>query len=211
MIDCALIASLSDRLSSQKSNSRQPIYGACAFTLVEAIRLSEERIPLRECGELVSAEIATRGLILGLVAKSLNEKYGRDAVEIIEKASYEAGRTAGRNAARSLPSNDLSSIAELFGRSAATRHFNPEIVEHTKDRVVIHWRSCPIPSLLADFKQKGLGDDYLGFLCPIVEHLDNGFVEGFNPGLTAMTPPQTGEMGLTGNGGFCTIIISKKK
>jgi hypothetical protein len=173
--------------------------------------LTEETIPLVKCGEFVSGEIATRGLIVGLLTKPLYERYGPDALEIIKKANYDAGRTAGRNTARSLPSNDLSAIAELFGRSTSTKHFNPEIVEETEDRVVIHWRSCPMPSLLASLKEKGFGEDYLDFLCPILELFDNGFVEGFNPGLTAMTPPQTGETGLKSNGDFCTIIMSKKK
>lgn len=173
--------------------------------------MSEEKVPLETCKELVSGEIATRGLIVGLVAKPLRERYGDDVLEIIRNANYEAGKVAGRNAAKALARNDLAAIADLFGRSTATKQFNPEIVEETEDRVVIHWRSCPIPSLLVNFKEKVFPDDYLDFLCPILELFDNGFVEGFNPNLTAKTPPQTGETYLNKKGDFCTIIISKKK
>jgi len=173
--------------------------------------MSEEKVPLEVCKELVSGEIATRGLIVGLLAKPLLERYGDEVLEIIRNANYEAGKVAGGNAARASGKNDLAAIADLFGRSTATKVFNPEIVEESADRVVIHWRSCPIPSLISSLKKRGFPDDYLDFLCPILELFDNGFVEGFNPNLTAMTPPQTGEKGLNKKEDFCTIIISTKK
>lgn len=173
--------------------------------------MSEEKVSLEMCKKLVSGEIATRGLIVGLLTKPLQERYGDDVLEIIRNANYEAGKVAGRNTARALARNSLAAIADLFGRSTATKLFNPKIVKETGDRVVIHWRSCPIPSLLSNFKEKGFADDYLDFLCSILEPFDNGFVEGFNQSLTAMTPPQTGETGLNKKGDFCTIIISKKK
>lgn len=106
--------------------------------------------------------------------------------------------------------NDLATIADLFGRSVGTKVFNPEIVESKKDHVVIHCHSNPIPHLFPTFEERDVPSDYLQLLCPILERFDNGFVEGFNPELTAMTPPEVGETGLNKRGPFCTIVISKK-
>lgn len=108
-------------------------------------------------------------------------------MENIKKANYEARKVAGRNAAKALDKNDLATIADLFGRSVATKLFNPKVIEESKDRVVIHWCSCPVPPLRLTFKEWGFPGDYLQLLCPILEAFDNGFVEGFNPRLTAMT------------------------
>ena len=77
--------------------------------------MSEEKVPLETCKELVSGEIATRGLIVGLLAKPLWERYGDDVLEIIRNANYEAGKVAGRNAAKASAKNDLAAITDLFG------------------------------------------------------------------------------------------------
>ena len=172
--------------------------------------MSKEKVSLETCRELISGEIATRGLIVGFLVKALRDKYGNEITQLVKKANYEAGEIAGKNAARASVENDLATIADLFGRSVGTKLFNPEIVERSEGRVVIHWRSCPIPPLLSTFKEKGFPNDYLQLLCPILERFDNGFVKGFNPELTAMTPPEVGETGLNKNGSFCTIVISKK-
>ena len=172
--------------------------------------MSEEKVSIETCKELVSGEIATRGLIVGFLVKALRDKYGDEVIEIVKKANYESGKVAGRNAAKALGKNDLATIADLFGRSVGTKLFNPEVIEESKNRVVIHWRSCPVPPLLLTFKERGFPSNYLQFLCPILEAFDNGFVEGFNPKLTAMTPPEVGETGLNEDGAFCTIVISKK-
>lgn len=172
--------------------------------------MSEEKVSIETCKELVSGEIATRCLIVGLLVKELRDKYGDEVIETVKRANYESGRVAGRNAAKALGKNDLATIADLFGRSVATKLFDPEIEEESKNRVVVHWRSCPVPPLLLTFKERGFPDNYLQFLCPILEAFDNGFVEGFNPKLTAMTPPEVGETGLNEGEAFCTIVISKK-
>lgn len=58
--------------------------------------MSEEKVPLETCKELVSGEIATRALIVGFLVKALRDRYGDG---VTEKANYEAGKVAGRNAA----------------------------------------------------------------------------------------------------------------
>ena len=88
--------------------------------------------------------------------------------------------------------------------------FNAEIVEISEDRAVIHWRRCPVPTLIPEFKDIGLSEDYLETVCSILELFDNGFVEGWNPDLEAQTPPQVGETHLQKKGEFCTVIITKK-
>lgn len=171
------------------------------------IMSSDENLSWDLCNELVAGEIATRCLIVSYLIHRLPGKYGDEILEDIKKANYDAGYFAGKNAAKVIGKNDLVTLAELFGN---TKVFNPEIVEITKDRAVIHWRKCSVPTLVPAFKDEGLSENYLEMVCPILELFDNGFVEGWNPGLETMTPPEVGETNLQKGGEFCTVIITKK-
>jgi hypothetical protein len=160
------------------------------------------------CNELVAGEIGIRCLIVSYLVHRLPSKYGEEILEDIKKANYDAGYNAGKNAAKSVEKNDLVTLAELFG---GTKVFNPDIVEISEDRAVIHWRRCPVPKLVPAFEDEGLSQEYLETVCPILELFDNGFVDGWNPDLQAQTPPEVGETGLQRNGDFCTVIITKKR
>jgi len=175
---------------------------------MEVTSLVEDELTWNLCNDLVAGEIATRCLIVSYLINSLPGKYGEEILEDIKKANYDAGFVAGKNAAMAFGKNDLVTLGELFG---GTKVFNPEIVEISEDRAVIHWRRCPVPTLIPEFKDIGLSEDYLETVCPILELFDNGFVEGWNPDLEAQTPPQTGETHLQKKGEFCTIIITKKE
>ncbi len=170
--------------------------------------MADEHVPLEMCNEWVAGEIATRCLIVSYFIHTLPGKYGEEILEDIKKANYEAGHVAGRNAAKALGKNDLKTLGELFG---GTKVFNPEIVEISEDRAVVHWRSCPVPTLVPTFEEWGLTADYLETVCPILELFDHGFVEGFNPDLVTQTPPDVGETGLQRKGDFCTVVIMKRK
>ncbi|MHA2004946.1 MAG: hypothetical protein ACW960_12675, partial [Candidatus Thorarchaeota archaeon] len=104
--------------------------------------------------------------------------------------------------------NDLVTLGELFG---GTKVFNPEIVDISEDRAVIHWRRCPVPTLIPTFEEMGLTEDYLATVCPILELFDNGFVEGWNPELEVQNPTEAGETHLQKGGEFCTVVITKKR
>jgi hypothetical protein len=170
--------------------------------------LAEEHIPLEMCNEWVAGEIATRCLIVSYFIHNLPKKYGEEILEDIRKANYEAGYVAGKNAAKALGKNDLKTLGTLFG---TTKVFNPEVVYLEDERAVIHWRTCPVPTLVPTFEEWGLSEDYLETVCPILELFDNGFVEGFNPDLMTQTPPETGETGLQRKGDFCSVVIMKKR
>ncbi|MFW9801556.1 MAG: hypothetical protein ACFFFC_02845 [Candidatus Thorarchaeota archaeon] len=160
------------------------------------------------CNELVAGEIATRCLIVSYFIHGLPGKYGEEILEDIKQANYDAGYVAGKNAAKAVGKNDLKTLGELFG---GTKVFNPEIIELTEDRAVIHWRRCPVPSLVPTFEEMGLTEDYLATVCPILELFDNGFVEGWNPELEAQNPTEVGETHLQKGGDFCTVVIVKKR
>lgn len=170
--------------------------------------LSDEELTWDLCNELVAGEIATRCLIVSYLIHRLPGKYGNEILDDLKKANYDAGYVAGKSAAKAIGKNDLVTLGELFG---GTKVFNPEIVEISEDRAVIHWRRCPVPTLVPVFKDEGLSEDYLKMVCPILELFDNGFVEGWNPELETKTPPQVGETWLQKGGDFCTVIITKKK
>lgn len=170
--------------------------------------MTNDELSWELCNELVAGEIATRCLIVSYLINRLPTKYGDAILEDIKKANYDAGYVAGRNAAKAIGKNDLVSLGELFG---STKVFNPEIVDISEDRAVIHWRRCAVPTLIPALKNEGLSEDYIEKVCPILEHFDNGFVEGWNPQLQAQTPPEVGEMSLQKGGNFCTVIISKKE
>lgn len=159
---------------------------------------------------MVSGEMATRFQIIGYLAEMLQRTHGNGIISAIKEAHFETGKVAGASAAKALGKNDLSTITDLFTDTSGIDLFKPEIIERTQDRVVIHWRSCPVPSLLKTFKKWDFPDDFFQLLCPIIESFENGFVEGFNPKLTIMTPPEVGETGLNSNGLFCTVIISNR-
>ncbi len=167
-------------------------------------------ISLETCEELVSGEMATRFQIIGYLAEMLRRIHEDEIISAIKEAHFETGKVAGANMAKALGKNDLSTITDLFTDTSGVHLFKPEIVERTQNRVVIHWRSCPVPALLKTFKEWDFPSDFLQFLRPIIESFENGFVEGFNPELTIMTPPEVGETGLIKNGSFCTVIISNK-
>jgi hypothetical protein len=169
--------------------------------------LSDGELTWDLCNELVAGEIATRCLIVSYLIHRLPSKYGDEILEDIKKANYDAGYVAGKKAAESIGKNDLVTLGELFG---GTKVFNPEIVEITEDRAVIHWRRCAVPTLVPAFKDEGLSEDYLTAVCPILELFDNGFVDGWNPELETKTPPEVGETALQKGGEFCTVIITKK-
>ncbi|MFX1604961.1 MAG: hypothetical protein ACFFDD_03570 [Promethearchaeota archaeon] len=169
--------------------------------------MSDQELTWDLCNELVAGEIATRCLIVSYLIHRLPGKYGDEILEDLKKANYDAGFHAGKTAAKAIGKNDLVTLGELFG---GTKVFNPEIVEIAEDRVVIHWRRCPVPALVPAFKDEGLSEDYLKIVCPILELFDNGFVEGWNPELAAKTPPEVGETHLQKGGDFCTVIITKK-
>jgi len=57
--------------------------------------LSEEKVSLETCKELVSGEIATRGLIAGFLVKALRDRYGDEIIETVKMANYESGKVAG--------------------------------------------------------------------------------------------------------------------
>ncbi|MHA2396504.1 MAG: hypothetical protein ACXAC0_07360 [Candidatus Thorarchaeota archaeon] len=175
---------------------------------IEVIILSDEEISWELCNELVAGEIATRCLIVSYLIHRLPGKYGDEILEDIKKANYDAGYVAGKNAAKAIGKNDLVTLGELFGN---TKVFNPEIVEITDERAVIHWRRCAVPTLVTAFKDEGLSEDFLKTVCPILELFDHGFVEGWNPELETQTPPEVGETGLQKGGEFCTVIITKKR
>ncbi len=175
---------------------------------MDVFELAENELTWNLCNELVAGEIATRCLIVSYLINSLPGKYGDEILEDIKKANYDAGFVAGKNAAKAIGKNDLRTLGELFG---GTKVFNPEIVEITEDRAVIHWRRCPVPTLIPEFEDIGLSAEYLETVCPILELFDNGFVEGWNPELEAQTPPQVGETHLQKKGNFCTVIITKKR
>lgn len=168
--------------------------------------MTNDELSWELCNELVAGEIATRCLIVSYLIHRLPAKYGSKILEDIKKANYDAGFVAGKNAAKTIGKNDLVSLGELFG---GTKVFNPEIVEISEKRAVIHWRSCPVPTLLPVFKDEGLSEDYLETVCPILELFDNGFVKGWNPALQLQTPPEVGETNLQKGGNFCTVIITK--
>lgn len=172
--------------------------------------LSNGSISLETCEELVSGEMATRFQIIGYLAEMLRRTHGNEIISAIKEAHFETGKVAGANVAKALGKNDLSTIIDLFTDTSGVDLFKPEIIERTQDRVAIHWRSCPVPALLKTFKEWDFPNDFLQFLCPIIESFENGFIEGFNPELTIMTPPEVGETGLNKNGSFCTVIISNK-
>ncbi len=172
------------------------------------IVLSDDELTWDLCNELVAGEIATRCLIVSYFIHRLPDKYGAEILEDIKQANYDAGYVAGRNAAKAMGKNDLVTLGELFG---GTNVFNPEIVEISEDRAVIHWRRCPVPTLAPTFKEMNLSEDYLETVCPILELFDHGFVEGWNPELETQTPPDLGETGLQRGGDFCTVIIAKKR
>lgn len=170
--------------------------------------MSNDELSWELCNELVAGEIATRCLIVSYFINRLPAKYGEEILEEIKQANYDAGFVAGKNAAKTVGKNDLKTLGELFG---TTKVFNPEIVEISEDRAVIHWRRCPVPTLVPTFVEMGLSEDYLETVCPILELFDHGFVEGWNPALEAQTPPDVGETGLQSSGSFCTVIITKKR
>lgn len=172
------------------------------------IMLADEELTWDLCNELVAGEIATRCLIVSYLIHRLPDKYGDEILEDLKKANYDAGYHAGKSAAKDVGKNDLITLGELFG---GTRVFNPEIVEISEDRAVIHWRRCPVPTLVPAFEDAGLFRDFLDIACPILELFDNGFVEGWNPELQVQTPPEVEETGLQRDGEFCTVIISKKR
>ena len=159
---------------------------------------------------MVSGEMATRFQIIGYLAEMLRRTHGNEIISAIKEAHFEIGKVAGANVAKALGKNDLTTITDLFTDTSGVDLFKPEIVERTQNRVVIRWRSCPVPALLKTFKEWDFLDDFLQFLCPIIESFENGFIEGLNPELTIMTPPEVGETGLNKNESFCTVIISNK-
>ncbi|MFW9886598.1 MAG: hypothetical protein ACFFER_00335 [Candidatus Thorarchaeota archaeon] len=170
--------------------------------------LTNDNLTWDLCNQLVAAEIATRCLIVSYFIHRLPGKYGEEILEDIKQANYDAGFVAGKNAAKAAGKNDLKTLGELFG---GTEVFNPEAVEISDDKAVIHWRRCPVPALIPAFKEMGLSADYLGTVCPILELFDNGFVEGWNPDLEAHNPTEVGETGLQKGGEFCTVVIRKKR
>ncbi|MHA3964142.1 MAG: hypothetical protein AM325_011470 [Candidatus Thorarchaeota archaeon SMTZ1-45] len=170
--------------------------------------MSNDELSWELCNELVAGEIATRCLIVSYLIHRLPDKYGDEILEDIKKANYDAGFVAGKNAAKAIGKNDLVTLGELFG---GTSVFNPEIIEISEERAVIHWRRCPVPTLIPAFNDEGLSSSYIETVCPILELFDNGFVEGWNPELQAQTPPEIGETDLQKGGEFCTVIITKMK
>lgn len=173
--------------------------------------MTTDQISMELCKELVGAEISTRCFIVGFLADKLLEKYGDEVLDTLRQASYEAGLISGKQCAQVMGRNDLEALAKLFGESSGTKVFNPELVELTGDKAVVHWRSCPVPALIGPFTDRGMPEDYLDFVCPILELFDRGFAEGFNPELTAKTPPELGEAGLNKGKKYCTVVIMKKQ
>jgi hypothetical protein len=163
------------------------------------IVLSNDELTWDLCNELVAGEIATRCLIVSYFIHRLPDKYGTEILEDIKQA---------KNAAKAIGKNDLVTLGELFG---GTKVFNPEIVDISEDRAVIHWRRCPVPTLIPTFEEMGLTEDYLATVCPILELFDNGFVEGWNPELEVQNPTEAGETHLQKGGEFCTVVITKKR
>jgi len=173
--------------------------------------MTTDQISMDLCKELVASEMSTRCFIVGFLTKNLLDRYGDEVLETLRQANYEAGLISGKHWAEVLGKNDLEALARLFGESSGTKVFNPELIELTSDRAVVHWRSCPVPSLIGPFRDRGMPDNYLDFICPILELFDRGFAEGFNPQLTAKTPPEVGETGLNKGEKYCTVVITKKQ
>lgn len=169
--------------------------------------MASDKLTWERCNELVAGEVGIRCLIVSYLIHRLPRKYGEEILEDIKKANYDAGYNAGKNAAKAVGKNDLITLAEFLG---GTKVFNPEIVQVSEDRAIIHWRTCPVPTLVTAFEDEGLSRKYLETVCPILELFDNGFVKGWNPEIHVQTPPEVGEKGLQKNGDFCTIIITRK-
>lgn len=172
--------------------------------------MTTDQISMSLCKELVASEISTRCFIVGFLTKKLLDEYGNKVLDTIKEANYEAGLVSGKQAAQALGKNDLEALARLFGESSGTKVFDPELIELTRDKAIVHWRGCSVPLLIGPFKDRGMPDDYLEFICPILEQFDKGFAEGFNPELTVRTPPEVGEMGLAKGDKYCTVIVMKK-
>ncbi|MFX1265598.1 MAG: hypothetical protein ACFFH0_09485 [Promethearchaeota archaeon] len=170
--------------------------------------MAEEHVPVDLCSEWVAGEIATRYLIVSHFIHNLPPKYGEAILEDIKKANYEAGYVAGKTTASALGKNDLKTLGNLFG---GRKVLDPEVVYLSDERAIVHWRRCPVSTLMPTFEEWGLSDDYLETVCHIVELFDSGFVEGFNPNLTTQTPPELGETGLQKKGDFCSVVIMKKR
>lgn len=173
--------------------------------------MNSEMISIDGCAELVAAEIATRARIVGIFLALMREKYDVDVHTIAEEANYLAGKIAGRKAAQASRANDLDTLMSLLVDSAATRVFGPELVDSSEESFTLKWKTCPVASTARDFIDLGYGADYLPTLCRILERFDNGFVEGFNPELHAITAPELGTDLLSSGADGCKMIVTTKE
>lgn len=161
-----------------------------------------------ECVELVAAEIATRGRIVGIFLHLLKEKSNTDFSEAASKASYLAGRIAGQKAAEAIGKNDLDTLRHILAESLSTKVFDPVLAKSSENEFELEWRTCPIASLADDFGKLGYDQEYLPRICGILEMFDNGFVEGFNPTFRAKTPPELETALLSSGADRCRLVVT---
>lgn len=123
------------------------------------------------------AQMKNRALIYMETYDVLVEELGtKKAEELLTKAIYRRGRSAGKPLAKFAPT-DLAGLCEAFlaGVPGGADIFKPQVLKNDAADLEIQLHGCPLKDA---WREAGLPEDKVATLCRIAGAVDRGLFEG---------------------------------
>ena len=117
-------------------------------------------------------------LLYGLSIKTIKEKYGQEAIEMLKKVFFERGKELGKQEVKRLKIKDMNAKGYHIIVKAALDSFGIKhrVLELSEEKYVLQIFDCPHG---ARFKNLNAPPE----VCDILLELDRGIVEALNPKL----------------------------